>query len=82
MDYKKDNEILFTNEDTLVRRAWIDSAIEGVRERISDPLPVPEAGDLGCGARLDPDAALQEGLEATGSHLKLVWSAGERRSGT
>ena len=79
MAFKKHNDNLFTNEDTLVRRAWIETAIESVRSRMDAPMPQPESGDLG---RLDFESAGTDEMEATGPHLVLAWSADERRSGT
>lgn len=77
MAHKKDNDDLITNADTLVRRAWIESAIESVRTSIESPLPVAEVGDIASSV-----SGLDDRSEATGSHLTLVWSADERRSGT
>lgn len=73
MTYKKDNENPITNEDTLVRRAWIESAIEGVRARVDATLPPAEAGNLGTE---EPAADHDE------PHLYLAWDADERCSGT
>ena len=74
MNYKKDNNNRFTNTDTIVRRDWIETAIESVRARLDEPLPVPESGDLGA-----HESGFQDDA---GSHLTLVWSANERQSGT
>jgi hypothetical protein len=78
MNYKKGNNNLFTNTDTIVRRDWIESAIESVRSRLDEPLPV--AGSIG------PDSFeadfRDDAVESSGPHLSLVWSADERRSGT
>ena len=74
MAYNKDNDDLITNAETLVRRAWVESAIECVRTRIESPLPVAEVSDIGGSV-----SGIEDRSEATGSHLTLVWSAGERR---
>jgi hypothetical protein len=75
MHHKKDNETLIRNEDTLVRRAWIESAMEGVRALVDSPLPAPETGDLVVDV-----AAYAE--EADEPQLYVVWDADARRSGT
>ena len=77
MANKKEHEALITNEDTLVRRAWIESAIEGVRARIEGPLPPAEYGNLAAG---DPGSAYMD--DAEGPQLYVVWDADQRRSGT
>ena len=77
MAQNKDNDDLITNADTLVRRAWIESAIECVRTRMESPLPVAEVSDIANSV-----GSLDDRSDATGSHLTLVWSADERRSGT
>ena len=79
MSNKKDNESLITNEETLVRRAWIKSAIEGVRARV-DTRPHAESGNL---AR-EGFCSTAEQLQDTGERpqLYVAWDAGQRRSGT
>ncbi len=78
MENKKHNEALITNEDTLVRRAWIESALEGVRSHIDAPLPPAEAGNSGRSA----DYEREPTAESKRPHLYMVWSSRERRSGT
>jgi hypothetical protein len=76
----KNNEKSFSNEDTLVRRAWIDSALEGVRAQIDAPLPAAEtAAYVVEGAGMHPE---QSEAEEERPGLYLAWSADERRSGT
>ena len=77
MAHNKDNDDLITNADTLVRRAWIESAIECVRTRMESPLPVAEVGDIASSV-----SSLEDRSESAENHLTLVWSAGTRRSGT
>jgi hypothetical protein len=74
---------LITNEDTLVRRAWIESAVEGVRARVETSLSQAELDAL-VREELPADiAACREGAEdSDGPELYLVWDADERRSGT
>jgi hypothetical protein len=78
MENKKHNEALITNEETLVRRAWIESALEGVRSHIDAPLPPAEAGNLGRNADEEREAR----AESERPHLYMAWSSRERRSGT
>ena len=78
MENKKQNEALITNEDTLVRRAWIESALEGVRSHIDAPLFPAEAGDLDWSA----DEECEPTAESERPHLYMAWSSRERRSGT
>lgn len=78
MENKKQNEALITNEDTLVRRAWIESALEGVRSHIDAPLSPAEAGNIGRNA----DEEREPTAESERPHLYMVWSSRERRSGT
>ena len=77
MAHNKDNDALITNAETLIRRAWIESAIECVRTRIEAPQPLAEFGDIAASV-----GCIDDRSEATGAHLTLVWSADERRSGT
>jgi hypothetical protein len=80
MAYKKDNESLITNEETLVRRAWIESAIEGVRARVDTPRPHAESGSL---AREEFRAVAEQHRDEGGRpQLYVAWDAGQRRSGT
>jgi hypothetical protein len=86
MANKKHNETLITNEDTLVRRAWIESAVESVRARINTPLPQAESGNLVKDADEDLKAthksAQAQPVRGERPHLYVVWSDGVRRSGT
>lgn len=80
MSNKKDNESLIKNEDTLVRRAWIESAVEGVRARVDTPQQHAEAGSL---AREEFRAAAeQHRAEGDRPRLYIAWDSGQRRSGT
>jgi hypothetical protein len=78
MTYKKYNKNLLRNADTIVRREWVESAIQCARERLDEPLPIAESGDLGSiGGGFSEHSA-----DSNGPHLELVWDADERRSGT
>jgi hypothetical protein len=79
MPHKKDNESLITNEETLVRRAWIESAIEGVRAQVDTPQPHAESGNL---ARKEFGTAKQHQDEGERPQLYVAWDADQRRSGT
>ncbi len=88
MSDKNKKEVVFRNEDTLVRRAWIESALEGVRTSLSssfntlefgEPASPPAAVAPERQPAADPkDAAVVNKRPA----LYVAWSAGVRRSGT
>jgi hypothetical protein len=82
MEYKKHNKTAITNEDTLVRRAWIESAVESVRARINEPLPQAESGSLIRMADEAPKLAAERPARGERPHLYIAWSDGMRRSGT
>lgn len=82
MSKNHDKEDLFTNEDTLVRRAWIDSALDSVRSRLGgtpDNCETPDSDE-----ETGQSAAPTETRSSKGQRPKLyvAWSATERRSGT
>ena len=88
MSDKNKNDRLFRNEDTLVRRAWIESAIEGVRASLGSGFNALEFGEP-----INPPAALNNEPQATSKSrfpaagknrpsLYVAWSASARRSGT
>jgi len=71
-----DDQPLIRNEDTLRRRAWIDRALAGVRQRLlpadpagEQPAAPPAAGVAGAPA---PVATIPEGGEAPRPRLYLV----------
>jgi len=91
MSKKNNNDSFFSNQDTIVRRAWIDSALEGVRSRLGVGLePDPVAGHInGVNIDASDDAPAPTGqpAEAAGESrqpagLYVAWSSQERRSGT
>ncbi|MDP6436064.1 MAG: hypothetical protein QF790_08475 [Gammaproteobacteria bacterium] len=66
MSDKKHRNESFTNEDTIVRRAWIDSALESVRGRLNTTYPDPDAATVGTGVDgEEKDDAEQQSAEAT-----------------
>lgn len=88
MSDKNKKEEFFRNEDTLVRRAWIESALEGVRASLSSAFNAPEFGEP-TGIRTAAAAELQippePRIPESGKNrpaLYVAWSAGRRRSGT
>jgi hypothetical protein len=83
MAHEKDNDTLITNEDTLVRRAWIESAVEGVRARVETSLSHAEVDAL-VREEFPADIATcrEDAEDADRPELYLVWDADERRSGT
>lgn len=88
MSDKKYRNESFTNEDTIVRRAWIESALESVRGRLNIAYPDPDAAIAGTGVDgEEKDDAEQSALEPGGARsgrprLYVAWSSPERRSGT
>jgi len=94
---KKNNnsDAFFRNQDTIVRRAWINTALEGVRSRLAAGLePDAVAGNvdnMNVDANSDPRPpalsaqATDAANAASGSGqpgLYIAWSSQERRSGT
>jgi hypothetical protein len=90
MSNKKNNESIFSNEDTLVRRAWIDSALDSVRSHLSSGTSESETTSVASGdaASAHPEVSSQSSKPVVRSqpqerpNLYLAWSANERRSGT
>jgi len=64
---------IFSNEDTIVRRAWIESAVQGARSSLTS-VP-PDAAPLA-----DVAAPLDHDVGPQGPYL--AWSGGRRCSGT
>lgn len=89
MSDKKNRNESFTNEDTIVRRAWIHSALASVRDRLKTAYPDPDAATAGTGVDGEDDD-VEQSAGAAGSHdtdagrsrLYVAWSSPERRSGT
>jgi hypothetical protein len=86
MSDKKQEESTFSNEDTLVRRAWIDSALTSVRSHldahVGDSGLYPVGADSGAErAEVEQNAAAQP-TAGDKPRLYVAWSSGERRSGT
>jgi hypothetical protein len=86
MANKKHNETVITNQETLVRRAWIESAVESVRARINTPLPQAESGsfihDADEGLKPAHNSRQEQPVRGERPHLYVAWSDGVRRSGT
>jgi len=78
MSNKNNNDSFFTNQDTIVRRAWINSALESARSRLA-----PSSEHDAVIGYID---ANDVGQAAAGSaeqpHLYVAWSSQARRSGT
>lgn len=58
-DKHRGDEPQFKNPETVLRRAWIERALAGVRARLdrdADILPAPSAGDDSSGAEDDAGA--------------------------
>ena len=86
MSDKNKEEDLFRNQDTLLRRAWIESALRGVRASLSGGADAPEFGErASCDAPVasETNGAIRPGgAAAKRPALYVAWSAGHRRSGT
>jgi hypothetical protein len=85
MSKNHDKEDLFTNEDTLVRRAWIDSALDSVRSRLGGSPDSGESADFDEESGQSADRSAAPGpasKRAERPKLYVAWSATERRSGT
>ncbi len=95
MSDKKQNDTAFTNEDTIVRRQWIESALESVRGQLDSGCPDPDAAISDTSVDGEPaqdtaetdsgpaaEAAGNPRMDATRPRLYVAWSAPERRSGT
>ena len=89
-DNKHNKDPFFTNEATLLRRAWIDAAVNGVRARINahpdadSPTPVASS-DPGALSIVQPaDAPTRPLIEVKRRrpNLYVAWPLQERRSGT
>ncbi|MCP4000624.1 MAG: hypothetical protein GY727_06925 [Gammaproteobacteria bacterium] len=82
MDNKRHTEAVIKNEETLVRRAWINSAVESARIRINEPLPQAESGSLMQKADEEPNLMAERPARGKRPELYIAWSDGIRRSGT
>ena len=92
MSDKEQENSLFSNEDTLVRRAWIESALTGVRSHLQahtgDPLLISQGFDAAADSNFEPAAVKAETNAASQPavsdkpRLYVAWSSGARRSGT
>ena len=93
MSNKNNNsDSLFSNQDTIVRREWINSALDGVRSRLgSGQEPDVIAGNID-GANIESNDAEcastltgqpEEAADVPAKRgLYVAWSSQERRSGT
>ena len=86
------NDVLFSNQDTIVRREWIKSALESVRSRLhADREPDASAGAIegAYSDASDGESSADANEQATAAAedspnrgLYVAWSSQERRSGT
>jgi hypothetical protein len=96
MTDKSNDEVLITNESTLIRRAWIETAVKGARTTVDELGTGSESRDSyeedvdtvveEC-VSTQPESGHASGAEMSsgqreGSHLYVAWSAPVRRSGT
>lgn len=86
MSDKSKEEDIFRNEETLLRRAWIESALRGVRASLACAADAPEFGERagfdGSVAGETNAAVKSASAAAKRPALYVAWSAGGRRSGT
>ncbi len=89
MSNKNNNDSIFSNQDTLVRRAWINSALDSVRSRLSSGAENDAvAGNLDSNAVGQPPVEPRQPEAANHQdsseqpNLYVAWSSQERRSGT
>jgi len=93
MSNKNNNsDSLFSNQDTIVRREWINSALESVRSRLhtgqeSDAIAgcIDSANTAVNEGECIPEEQAQAKSPAEGTTqrgLYVAWSSQERRSGT
>ena len=93
MSNKNNNsDSLFSNQDTIVRRDWINSALESVKSRLRSGQESDAVAGYIDGANIDadegksaPEVKGQANAPAEGSTqrgLYVAWSSQERRSGT
>jgi hypothetical protein len=89
MSNKNNNDSIFTNQDTIVRRAWINSALDSVRSRLgsgTENAAVAENLDSNAVGQPSVESREPEAAERQDSskqpHLYVAWSSQERRSGT
>ena len=77
-DNQNNKNRYFSNEDTIVRRAWIESALAGARSSVlTGQLSASDLPEASVPAH-EPDQA----HDSRPSGPYLAWSASERRSGT
>jgi len=86
MSDKNEEERSFRNKDTVLRRAWIESAIRGVRASLASGNDAPEFGErasFDLPAASETNCAIRSGgAAAKRPALYVAWSADRRRSGT
>ncbi len=78
MSDENNKNIFFSNEDTIVRRAWIESALASARLSLSADRA--SAMGLPDGSCTTDEASGDDNAQPSGPYL--AWSADERRSGT
>jgi hypothetical protein len=96
MPNKNNNNSIFTNQDTIVRRDWINSALDSVRSRLGsgsendavagDVVRNNDSNAVGQPPENPQPAEAAKAAKAQDSsgqpHLYVAWSSQERRSGT
>ena len=88
MSDKKNLNRPFTNEDTIVRRAWIETALEGVRGQLGSLCPDTAIAGAGISEDIASETTPDDRPQSRASETKgrpqlyVAWSAPQRRSGT
>jgi hypothetical protein len=80
MSNKKHNDSLITDETTLMRRAWIDLALDSVRSQLS--FRAHDNSDmLAAGYETAAAESAADDANAKARHLYLAYSAEKSRTG-
>ena len=80
MSNKKHSDSLITDETTLMRRAWIDLALDSVRSQLNF-RPHENEDLLAAGYEKDGRELRTEASAGTGRHLYLAYSAEKAKTG-
>jgi hypothetical protein len=80
MSKKKNGDSLITDETTLMRRAWVDLALDSVRSQLD--FRSHENGDLlAAGYEGNASERRAESSDRARRHLYLAYSAGKTKAG-
>jgi hypothetical protein len=82
MSNKNNKDEFFRNEDTLMRRAWIESALEGVRSTLGSNFNALEFGEPAASSNPPVSESRPSAAATQRPALYVAWSAGRRRART